>query len=415
MEVNMMIENMNSTPLSNRLTIGIFGRRNAGKSSMINAITGQNIAVTSDIAGTTTDPVFKTMELLPIGPVVFIDTAGLDDFGELGKLRTEKTYEVMRKCNLALVVIDSQAEITEFEEKLFDELNQRRIPSICVLNKCDKARPATKVYQNKILPDSIPVVYASAITGEGIGEVKRQIIAKVKYDMEPPLVSDLIRSDDMVVLVIPIDRSAPKGRLILPQQQVIRDILDCNANAVLTKENELKLTLERLNKPPAIVITDSQVFHKVSIDTPDCIPLTSFSILFARQKGNLAEMVRGVKRIERLIPNDRVLIVEGCTHHRQDDDIGTVKIPRWIRQIAGEDIQFEWASGVGYPKNLNKFSLIVHCGGCMLNRKEMQYRIAEAHKQGVAITNYGVLIAYVKGILKRALGPFPEAKHAFEN
>jgi len=407
-----MIENINSTPLANRFTIGIFGRRNAGKSSMINAITAQKIAVTSEVAGTTTDPVYKAMELLPIGPVVFIDTAGLDDTGELGELRTEKTYEVMRKCDFAIVVVDAQIGITFFEENLLKELKDRGIACICVLNKVDKLNN-TDIPEQK-LPDSIPVVYASAETGIGIEEVKKQIIANARIDAAPPLVSDLINAGDIAVLVIPIDKAAPKGRLILPQQQVIRDILDCNASAILTKENELKKTLKSLNTKPAIVITDSQVFQEVSANVPDDILLTSFSILFARQKGNLTEMVRGVKAIEKLGPNDRMLIVEGCTHHRVEDDIGRVKIPRWIRQITGKDIKFEWASGVSYPKNLDQYSLIVHCGGCMLNRKEMQFRLAQALGQGVAITNYGVLIAYVKGILKRALEPFPEAKEVFE-
>lgn len=408
-----MIENMNTTPQANRFTIGFFGRRNAGKSSLINAITGQNIAVTSEVAGTTTDPVYKAMELLPIGPVLFIDTAGMDDFGELGELRVEKTYEVMRKCDLALVVADSQIGITEFEEKLIDELKQRKIPCICVMNKSDKAQ-FNGVAQNRANDDSIPTIFVSAITGEGIDELKQKIIENAKYDIEPKLVSDLIQAGDFVVLVIPLDKAAPKGRLILPQQQVIRDILDSNANAVLTKENELKHTLRCLNTAPAMVITDSQVFHKVSADTPENILLTSFSILFARQKGNLAQMVHGVKYIEKLSNNNKVLIVEGCTHHRQDEDIGKVKIPRWIRQKAGNGIQFEWASGVSYPKDLKKYSLIIHCGGCMLNRREMQYRIAQAEEQKIPITNYGVLIAYLHGILPRALRPFPDAKKAFE-
>ena len=410
-----MIENMNSTPLASRFTIGIFGRRNAGKSSMINAITAQKIAVTSEVAGTTTDPVYKAMELLPIGPVVFIDTAGVDDTGDVGELRVEKTYEVMRKCDFAIVVVDAQIGITTFEENLFKELKDRGIACICVVNKVDKVDKLenTNLTKQK-LPDSVPVVYASAETGKGIDEVKRQIIANAKIDAAPPLISDLIKTGDIVVLVIPIDKAAPKGRLILPQQQVIRDILDSNASAVLTKENELKKTLESLNTPPAIVVTDSQVFQEVSANVTEDIPLTSFSILFARQKGNLTEMVRGAKAIERLGPNDRVLIVEGCTHHRQEDDIGTVKIPRWIRQIAGDDIKFEWVSGVSYPQKLDQFSLVVHCGGCMLNRREMQYRIAQAREYGVPITNYGVLIAYIKGILGRALTPFPEAKRVFE-
>jgi [FeFe] hydrogenase H-cluster maturation GTPase HydF len=409
------MENMNATPMANRFTIGLFGRRNAGKSSLINALTGQDIAVTSEVAGTTTDPVYKAMELLPIGPIVFIDTAGLDDTGELGKLRIEKTYEVLRKCNLALVVVDVESGITTFEAEFIEQLQRRKIPCISVLNQCDKRMPGIDELETIRQTVKIPLVCASARSGLGIDEVKKQIIANSNYeDVEPALVGDLIHAGDIAVLVTPIDKAAPKGRLILPQQQTIRDIIECDAMAVITKEHELKLTLERLNIPPAIVITDSQAFLKVSADTPPEIPLTSFSILFARQKADLAEMVRGIKCIERLSPGDKVLIVEGCTHHRQSDDIGKVKIPRWIRQIAGGDIKFEWASGACYPKDISEYAVIVHCGGCMLNRREMQYRVEKAREQGVYITNYGMLIAYVMGILPRALKPFPAASLALE-
>lgn len=406
---------MNATPMANRFTIGLFGRRNAGKSSLINALTGQDIAVTSEVAGTTTDPVYKAMELLPIGPIVFIDTAGLDDTGELGKLRIEKTYEVLRKCNLALVVVDVESGITTFEMEFIEQLLRRKIPCISVLNQCDKRMPGIDELETIRQTVKIPFVCASSRSGLGIDEVKKQIIATTNYeDAEPALVGDLIHAGDVAVLVTPIDKAAPKGRLILPQQQTIRDIIECDAMAVITKEHELKLTLERLNTPPAIVITDSQAFLKVSADTPPEIPLTSFSILFARQKADLAEMVRGIKRIERLSPGDKVLIVEGCTHHRQSDDIGKVKIPRWIRQIAGGDIKFEWASGACYPRDISEYAVIVHCGGCMLNRREMQYRVEKAREQGVYITNYGMLIAYVMGILPRALKPFPTASLALE-
>jgi len=409
------MENMNATPMANRFTIGLFGRRNAGKSSLINALTGQDIAVTSEVAGTTTDPVYKAMELLPIGPIVFIDTAGLDDTGELGKLRIEKTYEVLRKCNLALVVVDVESGITTFEAEFIEQLQRRKIPCISVLNQCDKRMPGIDELETIRQTVKIPLVCASARSGLGIDEGKKQIIANSNYeDVEPALVGDLIHAGDIAVLVTPIDKAAPKGRLILPQQQTIRDIIECDAMAVITKEHELKLTLERLNIPPAIVITDSQAFLKVSADTPPEIPLTSFSILFARQKADLAEMVRGIKCIERLSPGDKVLIVEGCTHHRQSDDIGKVKIPRWIRQIAGGDIKFEWASGACYPKDISEYAVIVHCGGCMLNRREMQYRVEKAREQGVYITNYGMLIAYVMGILPRALKPFPAASLALE-
>lgn len=410
------MENMNATPMANRFTIGLFGRRNAGKSSLINALTGQDIAVTSEVAGTTTDPVYKAMELLPIGPVVFIDTGGLDDTGELGKLRVEKTYEVLRKCNLAVIVADVESGITAFETEFIKQLQQRKIHCICVLNKCDKGVPDDKAVEQMKRIVEIPLVCASTLNGFGIDEVRKQIVANSNFeDVEPALVGDLIHGGDLVVLVTPIDKAAPKGRLILPQQQTIRDIIECDAMAVITKEHELKLTLERLNVPPAIVITDSQAFLKVSADTPSEIPMTSFSILFARQKADLAEMVRGIKRIEQLTPGDKVLIVEGCTHHRQSDDIGKVKIPRWIRQIAGGDIKFEWVSGACYPKDISGYAVIVHCGGCMLNRREMQYRVEKAREQGAYITNYGMLIAYVMGILPRALQPFPAASLALEN
>jgi len=406
---------MNATPMANRFAIGLFGRRNAGKSSLINAVTGQPVAVTSDVPGTTTDPVYKAMELLPLGPVVLIDTAGLDDTGELGALRVEKTYEVLRKCSLAVVVADAGSGFTALELEFIEQLKKRKIPSVCVLNKCDSGTPSEAELERLRTPAGVPLVCASTMTGLGIEEIKKQIVANSGFeDIEPALVGDLIRPGDVAVLVTPIDKAAPKGRLILPQQQTIRDIIESDAVAVVTKEHELKLTLERLNAPPAIVITDSQAFLKVSADTPPDIPMTSFSILFARQKADLAEMVRGIKRIERLKAGDKVLIVEGCTHHRQSDDIGKVKIPRWIRQIAGGEIQFEWASGAGFPKELSGYAAIVHCGGCMLGRREMHYRVDKALEQGVSVTNYGLLIAYVLGILPRALKPFPAASLVLE-
>lgn len=409
------MNSMNETPMSSRMSIGLFGKRNAGKSSLLNALTGQSIAVISNVAGTTTDPVYKTMEFLPIGPVVFIDTAGLDDSGELGMLRIEKTYEVLRKCHFAIVVADIETGITEFENEFIDQLIQRKIPCVCVFNKCDKLKLTTQEIDALTKAVKIPITFTSVYDGTGIKEVKQMIIDNADYeDVEPALVGDLIESGDMVVLVTPVDKSAPKGRLILPQQQTIRDIIEKDAIAMVTKEHELKRTLESLKRPPAIVITDSQAFLKVSADTPPEIPLTSFSILFARQKTDLAEMVRGIKRIESLSPGDKVLIVEGCTHHRQADDIGKVKIPRWIRQIAGGDIEFQWASGAHYPKYISEYAVIIHCGGCMLNRREMQYRVRKARENGVYITNYGMLIAYVQGILSRALEPFPAAKLALE-
>lgn len=407
------MQNMNATPIANRFTIGIFGKRNAGKSSLINALTGQPVAVISEVAGTTTDPVYKAMELLPIGPVVLVDTAGLDDTGELGELRIEKTYEVLRKTNLALVVVDAEVGITEFENEYISELVRRKIPYICVINKFDRYQGDAEELKVKGIRElrKTVVVCVSAQEGTGIDRLKEQIIATSDYeDNDPGLVEGLIKAGDIAVLVTPIDKGAPKGRLILPQQQTIRDIIESDAIAVVTKEHELTLTLKRLNIPPAIVITDSQAFSKVSADTPLEVSLTSFSILFARQKADLAEMVRGIKRIERLKDGDKLLIVEGCTHHRQADDIGKVKIPRWIRQFTGSDICFEWASGAHFPKDIGQYAAIVHCGGCMLNRREMQYRVEEARNQGVYITNYGLLIAYVQGILDRALQPFPEAR-----
>lgn len=401
------MQDMNATPMASRFAIGLFGRRNAGKSSLINALTGQNIAVTSDVPGTTTDPVSKAMELLPLGPVVFIDTAGLDDTGALGALRVEKTYEVLRKCHFAVVVADAAEGITALETAFIDQLRRRKMACVCVLNKCDRKMPDTEALERMRQAVKIPVVCASAQTGLGIDKLKAQIIAHAdSKDTEPSLVGDLVHAGDVVVLVTPIDNAAPKGRLILPQQQVIRDIIDHDAVAVVTKENTLKQTLARFTSPPAMVITDSQAFEKVAADTPPAIPMTSFSILFARQKGDLAEMVRGVRRIQRLTNGEKVLIVEGCTHHRQSDDIGTVKIPRWIRSTTGADVRFEWTSGACYPSDMSGYAVIVHCGGCMLNRREMHYRIEKAREQGVCITNYGVLIASVLGILPRALQPF---------
>lgn len=399
---------MNDTPVANRLHIAIFGRRNAGKSTLINALTGQDIAVVSNAPGTTTDPVYKTMELLPLGPVVIIDTAGIDDFGDLGNLRMEKTYDVLRKTNFAIFVLDAQEGITESDKDFLQEIKSRKVSVIAVLNKSDKMKTEpSKIdeYKKKL---GVPVCAISAQNGTGIDELKQMIAKHAKFDESNlQIVGDLINPGDVVVLVTPIDKGAPKGRLILPQQQTIRDILENDAIVVVTKEVELKETLESLAKKPSLVITDSQVFSKVSEDTPEDIRLTSFSILFARYKGELTQLVKGLKKIEELKAGSRVLIVEGCTHHRQEDDIGKAKIPRWIRQMCGAEIEFEWASGTYFPKDIEKFDLIVHCGGCMLNRLEMQYRINYSHQSNVAITNYGMLIASAQGILKRALKPFP--------
>lgn len=409
------MDNMNATPTSSRLHIAIFGRRNAGKSSLINAITNQRIALVSEVAGTTTDPVSKAMELLPIGPVVIIDTAGLDDVGPLGELRVQRTYDVLNRTDLAVLVIDGEKGLTQFEEDILQRIKEKNIPVVGVVNKADKAAYTAeqlKKWQNRL---KLELIETSATTGEGIEQLKMAIIRHAPYDdRELSLVGDLINPGDFVVLVVPIDKAAPKGRLILPQQQVIRDILDNDAMAVVTKEYELRETLEHLGKKPRLVITDSQVFQKVAADTPRDILLTSFSILFARYKGDLIELAKGAKAIKSLRPGDRVLIAEGCTHHRQSDDIGTVKIPRWLRQIAGGDLQFQWSSGLTLPEDLAQFKLIVHCGACMLNRREMLYRLSQAKGKGVPMVNYGVLIAYVLGILPRALEPFPAARIMFQ-
>lgn len=406
---------MNSTPMGNRLHISIFGRRNAGKSSLINALTNQAIAVVSDTLGTTTDPVYKTMELLPVGPVVIIDTAGLDDEGELGNLRVEKTYDVLRKTNLAIVVISATEGLTDFERDFIKKLKNKNVNVIGVVNKIDAKKISDDELGEIKTQLAIPVIAVSAQEEVGINELKKTIGENARFDEgQLSIVGDLINPGDMVVLVTPIDKAAPKGRLILPQQQTIRDIIESDAMAVITKEFELKETLQNLKKKPSLVITDSQVFSKVSADTPVDIRLTSFSILFARYKGELMEMVKGLKKIESLKRGRKVLIVEGCTHHRQSDDIGKVKIPRWIRQICGAEVDFEWASGTYFPKDIQKFDLIVHCGACMLNKQEMQYRMSFAKENGVAITNYGMLIAYVQGILKRSLEPFPAVSMLLE-
>ena len=404
---------LQDTPRGERVHIALFGRRNAGKSSLINALTGQQISIVSDVAGTTTDPVFKSMELLPIGPVVMIDTPGLDDEGELGMLRIERAQAVLEKTDVAIVAADSQLEIGDFERSMIARIKDRKIPVVLVLNKSDlaaggEALPARILSLQKEL--HIPIVAASGFTGEGIDNLKQTLI-HILPDEEDKfhLVGDLLSPSDIVVLVVPIDKAAPKGRLILPQQQTIRDILEADAMAIITKEYELKDTLLSLAKKPRLVITDSQVFAKVSADTPRDIPLTSFSILFARYKGDLPVLVRGAKTIDTLADGDKILIAEGCTHHRQCDDIGTVKLPRWIRQHTGKDIEFVFTSGGTYPSDLTPFRMIVHCGACMLNRREMHFRIRSAESAGIPIANYGVLIAHMQGILPRVLEPFPLA------
>ena len=402
---------LNDTPRSERVHIALFGKRNAGKSSIINAITNQNIAIVSEVKGTTTDPVYKSMEILPIGPCVIIDTAGLDDEGELGELRKKKTLEVLDKADIALVIIDAQLGISEYDRFIIQQVKDKKVQVIAVLNKIDKIDKSQENLNNLKDLLEIPVVAVSAVTKQGIKELKEKIIGLIP-DVEDKfkIVGDLINPGDFVVLVTPIDKAAPKGRLILPQQQTIRDVLESDAIAVVTKEYELKETLENLGKKPKLVITDSQAFLKVAADTPKDILMTSFSILFARYKGDLNELIKGVKTIEKLQHGDKILISEGCTHHQQADDIGKVKIPRWIRQITGKQIDFEYTSGVTFTEDVTKYKLIVHCGGCMLNRTAMINRIQSARNFNVPIVNYGILIAYVHGILDRALEPFPLAK-----
>lgn len=402
---------LNATPRSNRVHIALFGKRNAGKSSLINAITKQEIAVVSPVKGTTTDPVYKAMELLPLGPVVFIDTAGLDDEGELGELRKRKTLEVLEKTDLALLVVDASQGISDFEVSMAAYLRQKKIPFIGVLNKIDLEVPLDLLLKDAEERMELKMIAVSAEAGKGLNELRKAMGEAVPDEEDKfKIVGDLIGPGDFVVLVTPIDKAAPKGRLILPQQQTIRDILESDAIAVVTKEYELKETLERLGTKPRLVITDSQAFLKVAADTPKDVPLTSFSILFARHKGDLTELVKGAKAIETLKDGDKVLIAEACTHHQQSDDIGRVKIPRWIRQTTGKEIVFEFANGYSFPNNITDYALIVHCGSCMLNRRSMLHRIAQAVDAGVPIVNYGVLIAYVQGIFPRAIDMFPLAR-----
>ena len=396
---------MQDTPKGERLHIAIFGKRNAGKSSLINALTKQDVALVSDLPGTTTDPVYKAMEILPYGPVVFIYTSGLDDEGQLGLLRVEKSKAVLNKTDLAILVIDGQSELTEFDVKIFQEIKAKNIPIVVVVNKID--------LQKRIMPHSIveqlgnDVVEVSTVTGAGIELLKGLLIKNTPEKWgEETLVGDIVKADDNVVLVVPIDSAAPKGRLILPQVQVLREILDNDANAIIAKENKLKEALANLKRPPSLVITDSQVFGEIESIVPEAIPFTSFSILFARYKGDLTTYINGVKALEKLAKNDKILIAEGCTHHRQKDDIGTVKIPKWLKEYTGVDLTFDWVSGGQYPANLAEYKLIIHCGACMLNRREVLYRNSIAKEQNVPIVNYGILIAYLKGILPRVIKPF---------
>lgn len=401
---------MNQTPASERVHIGFFGRRNAGKSSVMNAVTGQDLAVVSDVRGTTTDPVYKSMELLPLGPVVMMDTPGIDDEGELGALRVRKSYQVLNKTDAAVLVIDGGVGVTPEDKALLKRIREKKIPYVIAVNKKELAAPdALEKIVDELSSEDGEIIAVSAATGEGIDELKEQIAAAA--DTEEPeryIVRDLLKPSDMAVLVVPIDKAAPKGRLILPQQQTIRDILEADAVSVVVKETELKNVLGQFQNKPKMVITDSQAFEKVAADTPEDILLTSFSILFARYKGDLAAVVKGVTALDTLEDGDAILISEGCTHHRQCDDIGTVKLPRWIREYTGKEIRIETTSGTEFPDELTKYKMIIHCGGCMLNEREMKYRLKCAEDQGVPMTNYGITIAYMKGILKRSVEVFPE-------
>ncbi len=391
---------LNSTPNADRVHIGIFGRRNAGKSSIINAITGQQLAIVSDIEGTTTDPVSKAMELLPLGPVVIIDTPGLDDSGALGEMRIKKTYQVLNKTDIALLVVDSCVGMTESDFAILEKIREKKIPCLTVFNKSDISGMSVNT-ENEIS--------VSTVTMENIHELKERIARIVPQNiMEYPVIADKVKSGDCVVMVVPIDKAAPKGRIILPQQNTLRELLDSGCTAVVCRDSELEHTLDTMSEPPRFVITDSQVFGKVSKIVPENICLTSFSILFARHKGNIFELVKGVKKLDTLKDNDVVLISEGCTHHRQCGDIGTVKLPAWIKKYTGRDIKFEFTSGTEFPAELSRYSMIIHCGGCMLNEREMKYRIKCAADASIPITNYGMTIAYVNGILKKSLEIFPE-------
>ena len=400
---------MNETPSADRVHIGFFGKRNAGKSSIVNKVTGQELAVVSDVKGTTTDPVSKAMELLPMGPVVIIDTPGIDDEGHLGELRVRKAKQVLNRVDVAVLVVDATVGKTSVDEELIRIFKEKEIPYLVVYNKADLLKNQTERIHGE--ENSEVSIYASAATGQNIYELKEKIATlAVTDDLKLRLAGDLLKPSDFVILVVPIDKAAPKGRLILPQQQTIRDVLEAGAAAIVIKENELKNTLNTLGKKPKLVITDSQAFARVSEETPEDIWLTSFSILFARLKGNLKTTAAGAAALDKLKDGDKILISEGCTHHRQCDDIGTVKLPRWIRNYTGKELGFEYSSGREFPEDVTKYSLIVHCGGCMLNEREMRYRQKCAADQEIPITNYGIAIAYMQGILKRCVEMFPDVK-----
>lgn len=400
---------MQDTPKSNRLHIAFFGRRNSGKSSLINALTGQQIAIVSEIPGTTTDPVYKAMEINPVGPTVIIDTAGIDDEGALGELRVARTRQVLAKTDLACLVVDPHAGLSDFDEELIQEIKAHKIPMIGILSKMDLEGDLKTVSDH-----GLTWVQTSAATKEGIDTLKRAIIQNAPSDWEGPgIVEGLLQKGDTALLVIPIDAAMPKGRLILPEVQTLRAVLDTGAIALVSKDTELPDALKKLAAPPTLVITDSQAFGTVKEILPADQALTSFSILFARHKGDLVAMARGARALETLKPGDKVMIAETCTHHPQADDIGRVKLPRWLQQRAGGDLQIDVVAGVDYPANLQEYKVILHCGGCMVNRREVLRRISAAEEAGVPIVNYGVAIAFLKGILDRALEPFSEALKAW--
>lgn len=392
---------LNDTPSGERIHIGFFGRRNAGKSSIVNAVTGQNLAIVSETKGTTTDPVYKAMELLPMGPVMIIDTPGFDDEGALGEQRVRKAKQVLNKTDVAVLVVDASEGMKECDRQLIELFQDKKIAYIIAMNKTDllKEMPAPEEHE----------IYVSAETKSGIRDLKERIAHLVPIeDQTHKLVGDILHAGQTAILVVPIDSAAPKGRLILPQQQVIRDILESDGIASVVKEDRLTQAIAQLKEPPAMVITDSQAFARVSKDTPESVPLTSFSILMARYKGTLKPSIEGVAAIEKLQDGDTVLISEGCTHHRQCDDIGTVKIPRWLRQHTGKQLNIVTSSGTEFPDDLSPYKVIIHCGGCMLSEREMQYRYKCAQDQNVPMTNYGITIAYMNGILKRSLSLFPD-------
>lgn len=402
-----MENNLNSTPSANRIHISLFGRVNCGKSSLMNAITGQNAAIVSDVRGTTTDPVHKAMELLPAGAVVITDTPGLDDQSEIGQLRINKTNEIISKTDLALIIADASSGLTDFERKFASELDKRKIPYITVYNKCD-------LTGNRSCGDA--EIYVSAMQNININELKEKISSFIqKYcRIDKPIIADRLKSGDTIILVTPIDSSAPKGRMILPQVQTIRDILNINGICIVVQPSELETALQNLKKPPYAVITDSQVFGMVKNIVPDDIFLTSFSIIFAQYKGILKSCTMGACMLEKLSDGDTILISEGCSHHRQCEDIGTVRLPAWIKKYTGKSLNFKFSSGSDFPSDLSEYNLIVHCGGCMLNEREIISRLNLAAGQSVPFTNYGVIIAYINGILERSLRIFPEIHKLLE-